>query len=43
VLTVRKLGGKIVLYDLSHLSNGYARTLASPIRSLLTADGIGSG
>jgi hypothetical protein len=37
------VGGKIVWYDLSHLSNGYARTLDRPIRSLLTADGIASG
>jgi peptidoglycan/LPS O-acetylase OafA/YrhL len=35
--------GKIVWYDLSHLSIAYARTLAEPIRALLTADGIGSG
>ncbi len=35
--------GKIVWYDLSHLSIAYSRTLAEPIRSLLTADGIGSG
>jgi peptidoglycan/LPS O-acetylase OafA/YrhL len=37
------VGGKIVWYDLSHLSVSYARTLAAPIRALLTADGIGSG
>jgi peptidoglycan/LPS O-acetylase OafA/YrhL len=35
--------GKIVWYDLSHLSIAYSRTLADPIRKLLTADGIGSG
>jgi hypothetical protein len=35
--------GKIVWYDLSHLSIAYSRTLADPIRRLLTADGIGSG
>ncbi|HTK16974.1 MAG TPA: acyltransferase family protein, partial [Acidimicrobiia bacterium] len=35
--------GKIVWYDLSHLSIAYSRTLAQPIRALLTADGIGSG
>jgi hypothetical protein len=35
--------GKIVWYDLSHLSIGYSRTLADPIRALFTADGIGSG
>jgi peptidoglycan/LPS O-acetylase OafA/YrhL len=34
--------GKIVWYDLSHLSIGYARTLAEPIRALFTADAIGS-
>jgi peptidoglycan/LPS O-acetylase OafA/YrhL len=34
--------GKIVWYDLSHLSVGYTRTLASPIRALFTADAIGS-
>ena len=37
------VNGKIVWYDLSHLSIAYSRTLANPIRSLLTADGIGSG
>jgi peptidoglycan/LPS O-acetylase OafA/YrhL len=35
--------GKIVWYDRSHLSIAYSRTLADPIRALLTADGIGSG
>jgi peptidoglycan/LPS O-acetylase OafA/YrhL len=35
--------GKIVWRDLSHLSIAYTRTLADPIRELLTADGIGSG
>jgi len=37
------VNSKIVWYDLSHLSIAYTRTLADPIRSLLTADGIGSG
>ena len=35
--------GKIVWYDHSHLSVGYSRTLAGPIRALFTADAIGSG
>jgi peptidoglycan/LPS O-acetylase OafA/YrhL len=37
------VNGKIVWYDLSHLSIAYTWTLADPIRSLLSADGIGSG
>jgi hypothetical protein len=32
--------GKIVWYDGSHLSIGYTRTLANPIRALLRADGL---
>jgi hypothetical protein len=34
--------GRIVWYDGSHLSTGYTRTLAGPIRELLVADGVAS-
>ena len=35
--------GKIVWYDMSHISDSYSRTLTNPMRELFTANAIGTG